>query len=247
MNMEQTYEEQASQLLKAHGKLVKVLCQADKSITFVYQDGHTWTDSVFMKFGYYGQGAHCFKRFLYISGFDVSSEEIAELEAPVTLVAGQPPPRAIVIEAPTVEEARQKANESVPSGAKVLGFQVINDGAPEAKEVEDTSREAALEKAKRYIPEGGTVQEEQVVREGKEGILTVQAYSEQDARNAIEPQLPVGANIQNTVCTRGVSKGFLGFGRKPGTYEVSWILPWKIRLIYRRLAAVKVRFQPSSK
>jgi len=84
MSIEQSYLQQARQLLSQHGKLTEVLCNQD-SITFVYEDGYRWTDEVFMKFGYYGQGSSCFRSFLQCSGWDVSSEEIAAIRAPATL------------------------------------------------------------------------------------------------------------------------------------------------------------------
>jgi len=248
MNIERTYMEQAQQLLKAHGKLAKVPCQSDGSITFVYEDGYTWTDSVYMKFGYYGQGPSCFESFLRISGFDISPKEISELRAPVTLVAGQPPPRALVIEALTLEDARRKANESVPPDATVIGLEVVHDGTPQVEElaVEGSSREAASKEARRRLPDGATVQQEQTIREGNKAIVTVQAYSRREADRAAMAQLPEGATTHEVLC-REYPKGFLCFGRKPGTYQVSWSLLWRIKLTYRKKAVVKVRFQPSLK
>jgi hypothetical protein len=101
------------------------------------------------------------------------------------------------------------------------------------------------ERAKNLLPSGVEIEQEIVVREGNQGTHRVQAYSEQEARESVKKQLLKGADIKEAVCTVPISKGFLGAGRKPGTYEVSWMLPWKVAYTYREKAAVRIRFQQS--
>lgn len=238
----------AHELMRRYGRPVEICIAGNHDIRVLFKDGSRYILGGFTV-GYHGTGPDYTKAFLDAAGFDISIDSIADMRPPVTLLAGQPyiPVETREFEAPTIESAKKKAIDSVPSNAKVIDLEVIRDGAPQTKEGEGISKEKAVKNARRQMPEGAEVDEKKVVREGKQGTQSVQVYSEKDAREGAQKQLLEGAKIKNIICTEPASKGFLGFGRKPGTYELSWVLPWKVACKYRQPAAVRVRFQPSSK
>jgi hypothetical protein len=250
----------AHELMRRYGRPVEICIAGNHDIRVLFKDGSRYILGGFTV-GYRGTGPDYTKAFLYAAGFDISIDSIANMRPPVTLFAGQAyiPVETLVFEAPTIESAKKKATDAVPSNAEVIGLEVIRDGSLQMKEGEGVSKEAAVKNARWRIPggaeingiwqmpEGAEIDEEKVVREGKQGTLSMQVYSEQDARQGAQKQLPAGFEIKNVICTEPASKGFLGFGRKPGTYEVLWMLPWKVACKYRQSAAVRVRFQQSSK
>lgn len=240
--------ENAHELMRQYGKPVEICIAGNHDIRVLFKDGSRYTLGGFTV-GYRGTGPDYTKAFLDAAGFDVSIDSVAEMRPPVTLFAGQPyiPVETLVFEAPTIESAKKKAKDSIPSNAKVIDLEVIRGGGPGTKEVEGSSKEAAAENAKYIVPLGAEIDQEIVVREGKQGTQSVQAYSEQEARESAQKQLLEEADIKKIICTEPVSNGFLGVGRKPGTYEVSWVLPWKVAYKYREAAAVRVRFQPPAK
>ena len=97
------------------------------------------------------------------------------------------------------------------------------------------------------LPTGVEIDQETVVREGKQGMQSLQAWSEKEARESAQKQLLKGAEIKKIVCTDPMSNGFLGVGRKPGTYEVTWVLPWRMAYKYQEAAAVRIKFQLPAK
>jgi hypothetical protein len=238
----------AQELMRRYGKPVEICIAGNHDIRVLFKDGSRYILGGFTV-GYRGTGPDHTKSFLDAAGFDISIDSIADMRPPVTLLAGQPyiPVETLVFEAPTIDSAMKKATDSVPSNAKVIDLNVIRDGALQTKQGQGISKEAAVEDARRQMPKGSEVDETKVVREGNQGTQSVQANSEEDAIESAQKQLLEGAETKKFICTEQVSKGFLGFGRKPGTYEVSWVLPWKVACNYRQPAAVKVRFQPSSK
>jgi hypothetical protein len=238
----------AHELMRRHGKPAEICIAGNHDIRVLFKDGSRYILGGFTV-GYQGTGPDYTKVFLDAAGFHISIDNITDMRPPVTFVAGQPciPVMTLVSEAPTIDRAKAKATDSVPLNAKVIDVEVIRDGAPQAKEGEGVSSAGAVENAKRQIPKGAEVDKEEVVREGKQGAHSVQGYSEQDARESVQKQLLEGAEIRATICRAPGAKGFLGFGRKPGTYEVSWVLPWKVVCKYRQPAAVRIRFQGSEK
>jgi hypothetical protein len=240
--------ENARELMRCHGEPVEICIAGNHDIRVVFRDGSRYILGGFTV-GYRGTGPDYTKAFLQAAGFDISIDEIAEMRPPVTLVDGQPyiPAKSVILEAPTLLQAKTKAQEAVPPNAKFIALEVIRDGTPETVEGEGISKEAAIEAAKAHLPEGVDIDEEGVVHKAQEGILAVQAYSDGEARDTAQRQLPPGAVIQEIVCTQAVSKALLGFRHRAGTYEISWRSPCKAALTYRQPAAVRIRFQPSSR
>ena len=91
MNYESQMRQIAGQMIAQHGKLVEVHCVSGHhpcNIELLFADGHKETvgdhsgrvDISMMKFGYHGTGTKCFYAFLNEAGFNVTFEELVNLE-----------------------------------------------------------------------------------------------------------------------------------------------------------------------
>ena len=193
--------QKAMELMRIHGKPVEINIVANHDIRVLFKDGARYILGGFTV-GYKGTGPGYTKKFLDAAGFDVSLAEIEEMKPPITLVAGKPyiPEETLIIKASTVEEAKKKVNKTVPSDAKVIAIDVMQDGTPQTKEGEGFSKENALENAKRLLPKEAEIIQEKVTQEGKTGAHFidefVQAYSEQEALKIAKKKLPVIAEIK---------------------------------------------------
>jgi hypothetical protein len=236
----------AHELMQRYGRPVEICIAGNHDIRVLFKDGSRYILGGFTV-GYYGTGPDYTKAFLGAAGFDISIDNIADMRPPVTLIAGQPyiPVKTLIFEALTIKSAKKLATDSVPLNAKLVDFVVIRDSVLQTKEGEGIAKEAAVENARRRLPNEAKVDEEKVIREGKQGMHSVQGYSEEDVRKSAKEQLPEEAEITKIICAEPTTRGFLGFGRKPGTYEVSWVLPWQVACMYRQSAAVRIMFQPS--
>ena len=91
MGYEDSMRQTARQMIAQHGKLVEVQCNSGHhpcDIVLVFADGHK--ESVgdhdmqvnisMMKFGYHGTGTSCFHAFLSEAGFNVTLDQLANLE-----------------------------------------------------------------------------------------------------------------------------------------------------------------------
>jgi hypothetical protein len=249
--------QKALQLMQRHGKPAEICIAGNHDIRVLFEDGSRYILGGFTV-GYRGTGPDYTERFLCAAGFDISIDEIAEMEPPVTLVAGQPyiAPESLIFHAPTVEEARRKAILSVPPDSKIISLEVVCNGTTlKSVEGDELSEDAAFEDGKSKLPDHwrAAAEKEKILQAGSQGKLTVKAFIENEARWNASTKLMHAAVITSVSCTRQPRSGFLG---RPGTYEVTWRKPWmvqlkvrkkKVTLTYRPKASVKVRFQPSSK
>ena len=291
----------AIELMEEHGKPSEICIAGDHDFRVFFPDGSKHVLGGFTV-GYRGTGPDYTKRLLDAAGFDVSMDEIAKMEPPVTLVAGQPyvAPKSLIFQAATVEEAKRRAISSIPPDSKIVSLEVVNDGTTlRTVKGSGPSEDAASDAAKRNLPEGVAIEQkeirdecrtlffhlpqnrcvgtgdsenaaledgksklsepwraaaekEEILQTGSQGKLTVNASTEEQARKDAVTTLPKDAVITSVFCTKPRS-GFFG---RHATYEVSWRKPWivqlrvrekKVTLTYRPKAAIKMRFQPSSK
>lgn len=155
--------------------------------------------------------------------------------------------KEIIVEAPTLDEAKKKARELVPDDAKFINIKVLEDGKLQSVETEASSWDVAVAKAKLYIPEGGKLEKEILIQEGKVDILTVLAFSDVEAKIIAQKDIDTGLEILDVACIQKAKNGFLGFGRISGKYNASFQIPWKVSLCYRLTPSVIIYFQPNKK
>jgi len=91
MDYESNMRQIARQMITSHGNLVEVNCISGHhpcNIELMFADGYKEVvgdhnmqiDISMMKFGYHGTGTRCFHAFLNEAGFNVSFEDLVNLE-----------------------------------------------------------------------------------------------------------------------------------------------------------------------
>ncbi len=162
----------------------------------------------------------------------------------------------------TLDDASQRARSFLSESAEILEEKIEDDTnslTEGTADGEGDSEDDATEKAKTKLPQGASITEKKIFQEGKQGVAVVDDFREGEARWKIERmplahQAPEGAIVTSIECIREPRRGFLG--TKRGTYKVSWRLPWKVTLTYRRKKVVltyrhkptvKVTYQSHSK
>ena len=147
----------------------------------------------------------------------------------------------------------------LPKGATRLAEAVAEEGAPRTLDLSASSADAARRFAEQQIPAGSVVTdiqvvppEDRVIGEGRLDGEFVKASSAESAAQEAQSRIPHGAVVMSVQCLEPCRAGFLGFGRKPGQYYVSWspprfrityCSPWIVSLTCRLPAAVKIEFQ----
>ena len=164
----------------------------------------------------------------------------------------------------TLDDASQRARSFLSKSAEIQEEKIednTNSLTEGTADGEGDSEDDATEKAKTKLPQGASITGKKIFQEGKKGATIVDTFGEQAARLHIEDrsiphEAPEGAIVTSIECIREPRTGFLGLGTKPGTYKVSWRLPWKVTqtyrrkkvvLTYRHKPTVKVTYQPLSK
>jgi hypothetical protein len=150
--------------MQTHGKPAEVCIAGNHDMRVLFEDGSRYMLGGFTV-GYRGTGPDYTKQLLAAAGFNVSIDEIAKMEPPVTLVAGQTyiAPKTLMFHAPTVEEARRKAILSVPPDSKIVSLELLRDGTTlETVEADGPSEDAAFEAAKRELPEGAAIERKEM-------------------------------------------------------------------------------------
>lgn len=79
----------AHQLIQKHGKPAGVCIAGNHDIRVLFQDGSTYILGGFAA-GYRGTGPDYLKSFLNVAGFNITIDDIADMQPPVTLFAEQP-------------------------------------------------------------------------------------------------------------------------------------------------------------
>ena len=229
--------EKACNLIQYYGKPIELCIAGDHDFTIIFKNGDKYRLGGFTV-GYRGTGPDYTKKLLDAAGYGISIDEIAEMKPPVNFTS-------IVIEAPTVEEAKKKVSEIASTDKSFISSEVIEDGTSKTINGLERSKEAAMERAKNHIPKGSRIIKETVCLEAKEGKVTVEANSESEAIVIARKQIPSDyyATIRKTVCLKPKSEGFFGLRPKPGKYEINWDREWLVSIEFQPLPAVRVNFR----
>ena len=227
--------EKARNLMQWNGKPVELCIAGDHNFTIVFKNGNRFRLGGFTV-GYRGTGPDYTKKLLDAAGFGISMDEIAEMKPPVTFTS-------IVIEAPTIEEAKKKASEIASTDKSFISSEVIEDGTSKTVTDRGMSNKAAIENTKNQVPKGSKIIKEAILKESEEGKTTIEANSEVEAGQIARKQIPWDATIQKKICLKPKSEGFLGLRPKPGLYEVSWVTDWLVSIEFQPFPAVRVNFR----
>lgn len=160
----------------------------------------------------------------------------------------------IEVEAETLEDARAEIKSKTPAGQMVLSERVISDGKPHTVHKSAKTMEEALRLARKEVPAEAKVIEEKKLEDAQAMTQTVEAFTEEEILTEIKILLGSKAKIKDKKQLVAPRKGFLGIGKKPGSYEVTaefaarasvtWKSPARITAEVRKKPEPRSRFEP---
>lgn len=147
--------------------------------------------------------------------------------------------RSIVVEADSVEEARNRARSQVPEGAKIISEQILSRGRKGiVKGIADTI-ESAFEKAERKIKSNLTSSERSVQTKPGWHVVRVEALDENDAKSKVQEDSHGTIKIHSVALKDVGKKGLLGLGEKPNSFEIKLFQQAVVSIAYK----AKVQFR----
>ncbi|MBZ0320967.1 MAG: hypothetical protein K8L91_31420 [Anaerolineae bacterium] len=165
-----------------------------------------------------------------IRGFDYSDKFIFTTIINSMKFPSQSKLETIEIEANTLEEAHAQLKAQLAQGFLLPKIEVISQGQGETLSGSAKTLNESWEKVRSQIPPGAEVIQERVVYEPQVSKVSVSALDETSAKNSHRL-----ARNEEFVAIRLVkegSKGMLGIGKKPNSYEIET----------RRLALVEITY-----
>jgi hypothetical protein len=198
----------AQELMQIHGKPARIDI-AENEITVLFKDNTRFILGGFAV-GYKGTGPDFAKRFLDEADFDISKEDIAAMVPPVTLLPGSGfiPPEYLVIGAPSLEETKQKAQQSIPADARVIALKVIYDGQQTAKIAGyGITEDAAIKNAQGRMPAGAEIVTQEMEVEFETKFIEGGGDSEEAAFNDARSRLPAGISADEEKVLQSVTGG----------------------------------------
>ena len=198
----------AQELMQIHGKPARIDI-AENEITVLFKDNTRFILGGFAV-GYKGTGPDFARRFLEEAGFDISKDDIAAMRPPVTLLPGSGfiPPEDLVIGAPSLEEAKQKAQQSIPADARVIALKVIYDGQQTALIAGyGVTEDAAIKDALGRMPAGAEIIKQDMEAEFETKFIEGRGDSEEVAFKDARSRLPAGSSADKEKVLNSVTSG----------------------------------------
>lgn len=215
----------ADNLFRRLGKptQIHIPTQVDE-VWVVFSDGSRYVFGAF-GIGYAGTRPSNFKIFLDKAGFDISSHEIEEMQAPCTLKQGFSAPKRVLGTGVTVAEAEAAARAGVPAGAELIAVQVVDDGTSRTIESGGRTLDDAWKTARRRLPADGVVEEEKVIDTGGRGGRT-SAWGANFGRTSskLRQRMPPNADV-----AKSSYKKLLFWVKE----ENEWFVPAKVQIKFR--------------
>ena len=198
----------AQELMQIHGKPVEIGI-TENEITVLFKDNTQFVLGGFTV-GYHGTGPDFTKRFLNEAGFDISKEDIAAMIPPITLLPGTEfvPSEELVFHAPSLEEAKQKAQESIPSDSRLIALQVINDGQQTTSATgRGATDELAIKDAMKWVSSGAEIIKKDIRDEFRFAFVEGKGNSEELAFKNARSRLPAGITVEEEKVIHSVNSG----------------------------------------
>ena len=131
----------------------------------------------------------------------------------------------------------EAAGNLLPGAADHERVTVKAEHGKDTIHAEGRSASEAMKQAKARVPSiAFEVSEAEVVQEGRSGVVELTANSEHQALNAWESSAPPNAAFVSLECSRKPRKGFLGLGRRKGTWRIHWSSPYIARVSFKNPA-----------
>jgi len=180
---------------------------------------------------------------------------VAAADAKCWWQTGRVPLRATPISLPSIktesrtfkgesaQEAKEAAKAEIPED-QIISLDVTRDAKEDTAKAEGKNSSEAIEQAKARVPsEAFDVGDAKIIRDRRSGVVEVSAYSENEALVAWKSSAPKDVYLENLQCTLEPKKGFLGLGKKKGTWKVNWSLAFLASVSFKMPAEVTVRFK----
>jgi tetratricopeptide (TPR) repeat protein len=142
----------------------------------------------------------------------------------------------------TEEEAKAKAYAAGIPEERVIKFEVtpvteddVRGSAPDP--------EGAIEAAKARVPDSAfDVGSPEIIDKGKKGQCEMQVHTRKSAHKGWRSKASRDAILDKCECLVPPKSGFLGIGRKPGLWKISWTTPAEARVFYKLPAKVTLTY-----
>ena len=145
----------------------------------------------------------------------------------------------IEVEADSLEEARERIKSQIPADSQLLNEEVISSGTTRSiKGIADTT-EAAFEKAQSKVPSSAETMDKKVLVNPGRRTVKVEAFDEYNGMALLKPQLNKSVRVEKLILVSPGSKGFLGIGKSPNSYEAQIVQQAIIEITYKE--KVKIR------
>lgn len=132
----------------------------------------------------------------------------------------------------------------VVSPSQVIDLSVLDKGKFNEIIGFGDTKEAAQADAITKTPEGAKITSTTLISESKNGKKSIIAYTESDARQLAKKLIPTDAIINRVKCIKSCLKGLWGIGRRDGEWEISWSLPFMVKVIYDSPIHITVQYVP---
>jgi hypothetical protein len=159
--------------------------------------------------------------------------------------------KLIMVEADTLEEARDLMKSQLPEDARLISERIISDGQPKIIKAAEDTTEKAYEKTQDQIPKDADILERKQITFPEQKVITIEAFDEQSAESSARNQarylLGGITAIKSLKLTAAGSKGVMGIGIKPNLYEAEIIRQAEIEITYKAKAKISGMIRDISK
>jgi hypothetical protein len=146
----------------------------------------------------------------------------------------------VTFQGKTLEEAKAVAREIMP---KDIDFSIVTSDDVQLKTIlakGETSTIAVKTCYSLIPPNAFDISEVEISKIGQTDTIDLREYSQSKAYEALSIKMPTGRFIDKLSCNVRPKKGFLGFGRRKGTWRVHWFTYFEAKVTFKIPATVTV-------
>lgn len=159
--------------------------------------------------------------------------------------------KQIVIEANSIEGAREKAVCQLPKGFKIASEKIIRNNETLTAEARDKTVEGAIAKLQEKIPPDAETFKPQVLQQPGEGQIIekeIEAIDKKAVLDSVIQEFEDFNEVKEIELLRNGSKGLLGFGKRLPLFKIKVVVSQsaKVKIIYREKTKVQFSFEPKS-
>ena len=143
------------------------------------------------------------------------------------------------VAADSLKKARKLIRTRTPSGSEVLSEMEIADGKPKTITARGETLEEAFSKGRTKVPTGAQIIRETALQKPRLRIITVKAFEEKEARQKAGRKTKKNEHVQQCRMIKPERSRFLGLGRKPALYEISFQRIAIVEIVAKGKASVR--------